>query len=135
MKKLLIGVAVMAVAMIITGCGSKQESVVKELYSVIQAADRDAADKFAEAHFAATLEKSLNSSEGRNLFGNVKKEFGKIHEAKESPTLKVLKEAEENGVKCVAIEAQCAGTTLYFVVAGEKITMITTKRELVGATD
>ena len=130
MKKLIMTLAMALSAVVITGCESKQEALVKELYSAVQSADFEVADKFAKEHFEKGVENLLNSREGREVVGNVKAEFGKIHDSKEAPQIKVLKEGEHEGTKFSAIEAKCAGTTLYYVVAGEKIQVITTKYDM-----
>ena len=131
MKKLFMSIAMAITALVITGCGRKHESLVKEFYSVLQSKDKTVAEQFAKAHLGEGVEDMLNSREGRELLGNVKKEFGKIAESKDSPKLKIVKEYSEGDDKSALIEAQCAGTTLYFVVLGEKITLITTKVDVV----
>ena len=131
MKKILIIIAMAISAFVITGCGSKQESIVKELYSSIRSKDNAVAEQFCKAHLDKDVENMLNSREGRELLGNVKKEFGKIAESKDSPKLKIVKEHSDGDAKSALIEAQCAGTTLYFGVEDEKITLITTKADVV----
>ena len=131
MKKILFIITMAISAFVITGCGSKQESIVKELYSSIRSKDKAGAEQFAKAHLDKDVENMLNSREGRGLLGNVKKEFGKIAESNDSPKLKIVKEHSEGDAKSALIEAQCAGTTLYFVVVDEKITLITTKADVV----
>ena len=131
MKKLFMSIAMAISALVITGCGSKHESLVKEFYSVLQSKDKTVAEQFAKAHLGEGVEDMLNSREGRGLFGNVKKEFGKIAEGKDSPKLKIVKDISGGDAKGALIEAQCAGTTLYFVVVDEKITLIATNVDVV----
>ena len=112
-------------ALMLVGCGSSQtehEKIVKELYSIIQKGeDRAAQEKFWEENVSrqfqdvcARRSEKINSME-------FKKAFGTIAKSKDPLTLKVIKSFEDDGVVMAsAIEAQCAGTTLYFIVGKEE---------------
>ena len=116
-------VMALSCALMLVGCGSSQtehEKIVKELYSIIQKGeDRAAQKKFWEENVSrqfqdvcARRSETINSREFKNVFGTIAK-------SKDSPALNVIKTFKEGDLAASAIEAQCAGTVLYFLVGTE----------------
>ena len=114
MKKLMFGCVALVCATILTGCGNSHEKMVKELYAAVQSGDAKKAEKTAMEHFAPGLDDMLKYNK------DTKKVFRSISESKESVKTETIKTFEEDGGKASVISAKCDGTTLYFVVGGEK---------------
>ena len=118
MKKLMLIGAILCCT-ILTGCASKEEAMVKELYSIIQSGDHKEGDKFFETNvsknFRDICERRSETINSREF----KKAFGTIAKSKDSPALNVIKTFKEGDLAASAIEAQCAGTVLYFLVGNE----------------
>ena len=116
-------VMALSCAVMLVGCGgsqSKHEKIVKEVYSIIQTGNNQAADKFWKENVSQQFQDVCSRRPEKINSSEFKKAFGIIAKSKDKVALKVIKSFEKDGiVMASAIEAQCAGTTLYFVVGKE----------------
>ena len=157
MKKLMIFAIALSCATVFVGCGdkakmgteensasktvespqSKHEKIVKDLCALLQTEKkREVMDKFWEENVDSHFQDMIKRGSEKENSKAFKKAFGKMAKSKEPVTTKVVKTFEENGtVMGSAIEAQCADTTLYFIVGkagkdkADKILGITSNKE------
>jgi len=110
MRRIMLSSLAIVCAMLLSGCGNPHEKMVKGLYAAVQSGDQ----KKAMENFAPGLDDMLKYNK------NTKKVFRTVSESKEPVKTEIIKTLSENGGKMSIISAKCDGTTLYFVVGGEK---------------
>ena len=153
MKKMMNLVAALVCATILVGCGDKKtseggsaekevtpqsthEKLVKDLFSAAKSGKHEESDKFWNENVDSHFQEQVKRQSAKESSKTYKKALGAMVKSKEAVTTKVIKTFDDNGtVMASAIEATCAGTTLYFVVGKsgkdkpDKILGITSNKE------
>ena len=114
-KRMLLSCVALGCAMFMSGCGGNQnEKIVKELYALLQSGSHEKCEAFLQKNSMPGLEDQLKCNRA------TKRVFGTVSQSKEPVTTTILKTLDEGGGKADIIAAKCDGTTLYFVIGGEK---------------